>query len=131
MSHAIIELVTTIIVYKFGQMSRVEVEAMLGLSLQETRVYQEAKAEGQQEGELIGEERGRRQEATNLALKLLTRRFNQELPEQVRSQIESLTLPQLEALTETLLDFTQMNDLLSWFESNQLSETNSSPEAEN
>jgi predicted transposase/invertase (TIGR01784 family) len=46
----IIELVTTIAVYKFANLSREEVEAMLGLRLQETRVYQEAKAEGREEG---------------------------------------------------------------------------------
>ncbi|MBW4522164.1 MAG: Rpn family recombination-promoting nuclease/putative transposase [Scytolyngbya sp. HA4215-MV1] len=39
------ELVTTIMVYKLGQLSRAEVEAMLGLTLQKTQVYQEAKAE--------------------------------------------------------------------------------------
>jgi predicted transposase YdaD len=45
----IIELVTTIAVYRFAELSREEVEAMLGLRLQETRVYQEAKAEGREE----------------------------------------------------------------------------------
>jgi predicted transposase/invertase (TIGR01784 family) len=46
----IIELVTTIAVYRFSHLSREEVEAMLGLTLQETRVYREAKAEGREEG---------------------------------------------------------------------------------
>ncbi|MGG6265401.1 Rpn family recombination-promoting nuclease/putative transposase [Leptolyngbya sp. AN03gr2] len=46
---AIIELVTTIAVYKFSQLSRDEVEAMLGLRLEETRIYREAKAEGKLE----------------------------------------------------------------------------------
>ncbi len=44
---------TTIVVYKFATLSREEVEAMLGLTgvtLEETRVYQDAKAEGCQEG---------------------------------------------------------------------------------
>jgi predicted transposase YdaD len=48
----IIEMVTTIIVYKFTQLTRAEVDAMLGVTLQETRVYQEAKAEGKVEGKL-------------------------------------------------------------------------------
>lgn len=43
---AIIEVITTIAVYKFSKLSREEVEAMLGLSLEDTRVYQEAKEEG-------------------------------------------------------------------------------------
>jgi predicted transposase YdaD len=39
-------MICTIAVYKFSKLSREEVEAMLGLSLEETRVYQEASAEG-------------------------------------------------------------------------------------
>ncbi|MBW4474721.1 MAG: Rpn family recombination-promoting nuclease/putative transposase [Stenomitos rutilans HA7619-LM2] len=45
----IIDIVTTIAVYKFSDLSREEVEAMLGISLEETKVYQEAKKEGQEE----------------------------------------------------------------------------------
>ncbi len=45
----IIEMITTIAVYKFRALSREEVETMLGITLQETRVYQEAKAEGREE----------------------------------------------------------------------------------
>jgi len=121
-SRAIMEIVTTIMVSKFEHMSRVEVEAMLGLTLQETRVYQEAKAEGREEGERIGEERGRQQEAASLVLKLLTRRLHQELPAEVRSRLEALPLPQLEMLTETLLDFTNLAELLTWLDVNQLDE---------
>jgi len=95
---------------------------MLGLTLQETRVYQEAKAEGREEGERIGEERGRQQEAASLVLKLLTRRLHQELPAEVRSRLEALPLPQLEMLTETLLDFTNLAELLTWLDVNQLDE---------
>jgi predicted transposase/invertase (TIGR01784 family) len=42
----IIEIITTIAVYKFANLSREDVEAMLGLKLEETRIYQEAKEEG-------------------------------------------------------------------------------------
>lgn len=45
----IIEVITTIVVYKFASLSREEVEAMLGLNLEETRIYQDAKAEGRAE----------------------------------------------------------------------------------
>lgn len=48
----IIEVIATIAVYKFANLSRAEVEAMLGLSVEQTRVYQEAKAEGRQEGRI-------------------------------------------------------------------------------
>ena len=43
--------ITTIAVYKFSTLSREEVEAMLGLTLEQTKVYQEAKAEGREERE--------------------------------------------------------------------------------
>jgi predicted transposase YdaD len=50
-NRAIIELITTIMVYKFENKSRIQVEEMLGITLQETRVYREIKEEGIQEGE--------------------------------------------------------------------------------
>ncbi|WP_416674142.1 Rpn family recombination-promoting nuclease/putative transposase [Egbenema bharatensis] len=49
-SPVLIELIETIIVYKFIHLSREEIEAMLGLdNLKQTRVYQEALQEGQRE----------------------------------------------------------------------------------
>lgn len=51
----LIELIETILIYKFTQKSREEIEAMLGLGdIRQTRVYQEAKQEGLEEGELKG-----------------------------------------------------------------------------
>ncbi|MEQ8960372.1 MAG: DUF2887 domain-containing protein, partial [Coleofasciculus sp. C2-GNP5-27] len=48
-----IDLIETIIVYKLPQKSREEIEGMLGLSeLKQTKVYQEAKQEGLDEGQL-------------------------------------------------------------------------------
>ena len=35
------EIITTIVVYKFNHLSREEVEAMLGLKLEESRIYQD------------------------------------------------------------------------------------------
>jgi predicted transposase YdaD len=104
------ELITTIMVYKFEQLSRAEVESMLGITLKETRVYREIKEEGQLEG--------RQEEAANLVLRLLTKRFG-ELPGEKRSQISNLPLTVLEDLSEALLDFTSLADLQSWLESFQ------------
>jgi predicted transposase/invertase (TIGR01784 family) len=44
----IIEMISTVIVYKFTNLSRQEIEAMLGTKLEETRVYQEAREEERQ-----------------------------------------------------------------------------------
>lgn len=47
----IIELIETVVLYKFPNLSREELEAMLRLSeLKQTRVYQEALQEGREEG---------------------------------------------------------------------------------
>ncbi|NMG05364.1 Rpn family recombination-promoting nuclease/putative transposase [Brasilonema sp. UFV-L1] len=49
----VLEFIETIVVYKFPNLSREEIETMLNLNLLKgTRVYQEAKAEGEEEGEI-------------------------------------------------------------------------------
>jgi predicted transposase YdaD len=45
----IIEMISTIMVYKFINLSRQEIDAMLGTKFEETRVYREAKEEKAQE----------------------------------------------------------------------------------
>ncbi|GAA6620576.1 hypothetical protein NUACC26_063920 [Scytonema sp. NUACC26] len=100
-TRAIIEMVTTIMVYKFEQFSPREIESMLGITLQETRVYREIKEEG-------------RVEATvNLVIRLLNKRFG-ELSLELRQQISNLPLPVVEELSEALLDFTSVADLQAW-----------------
>jgi predicted transposase YdaD len=80
---------------------------MLGTELQQTRVYRDAKAEGRtEEGQL-------------LILKQLTRKLGSISPE-VRSRVNSLTIEQLESLGEDLLDFTQISDLLDWFDTHSI-----------
>jgi predicted transposase/invertase (TIGR01784 family) len=59
----LLQLIETILIYKFPTMSREEIEAMFGLSeLKQTRVYQEAFEEGKQEGKQEGVEEGVRRE---------------------------------------------------------------------
>jgi predicted transposase/invertase (TIGR01784 family) len=49
----IIELIETIMVYKFPQKSRQELETMLGLGdLKQTKVYQEAEQEGERNAKI-------------------------------------------------------------------------------
>jgi predicted transposase/invertase (TIGR01784 family) len=58
----LINLIETIIVYKLPKKSLEEIEAMLGLSeLKQTKVYQEALAEGKQEGKQEGKEEAKLQ----------------------------------------------------------------------
>jgi predicted transposase/invertase (TIGR01784 family) len=105
-NQVIIEMVMTIMVYKFEQLSRREVEEMLGITLKETRVYREIKEEGLQEG--VKREK-------SLIHRQLARRVG-ELPQQVHQRVESLSLEQLENLAEALLDFQGMTDLQVWLE---------------
>lgn len=60
---------------------------------------------GRQEGEVVGEVR--------MILRLLNRRLG-SLPDRFSSQIQQLTIPQLEDLGEALLDFTSLTDLEGW-----------------
>lgn len=58
----VIELIESVLIYKFTNLSREEIEAMFSLSdLKQTRFYQEAKAEGRQEGKLEGKSEGKLQ----------------------------------------------------------------------
>jgi predicted transposase YdaD len=73
-------------------------------------------------GERIGYERGKEEgqqkQAQTLVLRLLQKRVG-ELPQQVREQIQGLSLEQLEALGEALLDFSAIADLLNWLQTHQ------------
>jgi predicted transposase YdaD len=121
--NAIMEMISTILIYKFTTLSRDEVNAMLGYTIDElkqTRVYQEAKAEGvqegRQEGRQEGKQEGRQEGERNLVLRQLPRRIGTLSPELI-AQISALNLPQLEALGEALLDFSRPSDLTDWLRS--------------
>jgi predicted transposase YdaD len=100
-SRAIINLVSTIVLYKFGTLTRDEVDVMLGIELQQTRVYQDAQVDGEQ----------------RLVLKLLTRKLG-NINLEIQSRVNSLTIDRLESLGEDLLDFTSMADLEAWLSQN-------------
>jgi hypothetical protein len=68
-----------------------------------------AEQRGRQEGEAKGEAKGE----ARMIVRLLNRQLG-SVPEQFSSQIQQLTVPQLEDLGEALLDFTSLADLESW-----------------
>jgi predicted transposase/invertase (TIGR01784 family) len=97
----IIELLESVLMSKFSQLSRQEIEAMFLVSdIKQTRVYQEAKEEGEK----------------NLLLRQLSKRFG-KLGDVYITSINSLTIAQLEDLGEALLDFGDINDLEQWLKS--------------
>jgi predicted transposase/invertase (TIGR01784 family) len=110
---AIMEMISTIMVYRFTNLTRTEVEAMIGITLQQTRVYQDAKAEGKAEG--MNE--GRQAEGQSLILRQLSRRFG-TVSSEVNAAVIALPLAKLEDLGEALLDFKEINDLMNWLETN-------------
>jgi predicted transposase/invertase (TIGR01784 family) len=74
----LINLIESIIIYKFPQKSREEIEAMFGLSdLKQTRVYQEALAEGEEQGLERGLERGLQEGERLVVENLLRVRFGE------------------------------------------------------
>jgi predicted transposase YdaD len=75
--------------------------------------YERGKEEGRQEGK----QEGRQEQAQALVLRLLQKRLG-NLPPEVGEQIQTLSLEQLEALGEALLDFSAIADLLNWLEAN-------------
>jgi predicted transposase/invertase (TIGR01784 family) len=103
----IMEMVATIMVYKFTQLTRAEVDAMLGVTLQETRVYQEAKAEGKAEGTAEGK--------LAMLSMLLSQRFG-VLPQSMIDRLAELSIEQLESLGTQLFNFTQITDVIAWLE---------------
>lgn len=101
---AIIDLITTILLYKFSTLSREDIEAMLRLNLEEEpRAIRDAK------------EQGREIEARSLIIKLLNRRLG-NIPDVLLSQVHALSLEQLEALADALLDFSTLADLEGWLQ---------------
>ncbi|MGB7413818.1 MAG: DUF2887 domain-containing protein, partial [Thermosynechococcaceae cyanobacterium] len=115
-NRAIIDMVITIISYRFEQLSRKEVENMLSLAMKETRVYREIKEEGRQEGRQEGREEGReegRQEAASLVIGLLEKRFGL-LTATLCARVEGLSLPVLKSLTIESIDFSDLDDLHRW-----------------
>ncbi|WP_404784314.1 DUF4351 domain-containing protein [Altericista sp. CCNU0014] len=78
--------------------------------MRESVIYQEIQQEGEERGILKGEQ--------TVILRQLARRVGDVSPE-LQSQIQSLTLYQLEALADALLDFSTLADLRTWLQTNE------------
>jgi len=107
-----LDLIEAILVNKFPQLSLEEILKMLDLKtadITQTRFYQDVFQQGKQQGEQEGEQKGE----VSLILRLLTRRFGEiQLP--IKQQIQSLSISQLELLGESLLDFSELQDLVNY-----------------
>jgi len=109
---SIIELLESVLFYKFPKLSRKEIETMFALSdLRQTRVFQEA----MEEGEARGRQEGRQNEAKMLLVRMLSKRFG-KLSDRQEMQITALSVENLEELGEALLDFANVADLDGWLQ---------------
>jgi predicted transposase/invertase (TIGR01784 family) len=107
---AIISMISTIVVHQFTKLSRQEVDEMLGIRLEETRVYQDAKEEGREEGREEGQKA--------LLLRQLNHRMGKKLPKRLNTLVERLSSTQLENLGDALFDFKSIADLETWLDNN-------------
>ena len=103
-----LDLIETIPVSKFHQLTREEIRAVLHLpvtDVKKTRSYQEAYGEGREEG--------REQGRLELVLRLLARRRGAMTPPQLE-KIRALDSARLGTLGEALLDFGSVANLDAW-----------------
>jgi predicted transposase/invertase (TIGR01784 family) len=82
--------------------------------MRESVIYQEIQQEGEERGILKGKLEGEQ----TVIIRLLARRVGDVSPE-LQSQIQSLSLYQLEALADALLDFSTLADLRTWLQTSQ------------
>jgi predicted transposase/invertase (TIGR01784 family) len=107
-SNAIMDMIATIMVYKFTTISRDEVYKMLNYTLDElkqTRFYQEVSAE---EREL---------ERRSLIWHMLNRKLG-PIPTTLQTQFDRLTIGQVTAVGDALFNFDSSADLAAWLEAN-------------
>ena len=114
----VLDLLETVLVYKFPELSREEIRTMLHLpdtDLTQTRFYREAFADG----EARGEARGKHQGEVSLILRLLRKRLGAVSTEQ-EAAIRCLSLERLETLADELLDFRSEADLAEWLKQHRV-----------
>jgi predicted transposase YdaD len=114
-----LDLIEAILVNKFPKLTIEEVQKMLNLreaDVTQTRFYQEVLQRGRLEG---FQQEGMRQGEANVVSRQLIRLCGKLTSSQIK-KVRSLSLAQLDALGDALLDFKHLPDLENWFSSNNL-----------
>ncbi len=78
--------------------------------MRESPIYQEIIQQGVQQGVQRGKQ--------DTVMRQLTRKFGSVAPD-LQAQIQNLSIEQLDALSEVLLDFADAADLTAWLQSQQ------------
>ena len=112
------------LVHRLPQLTEEQIMVIAGIPREEirhTRAVQDWLAEGRQEGEAKGrqegEAKGRQEGEAAVTLRQLNRRCG-PLTGATTAQIQALPLEKLEALADSLLDFTGPADLAAWMAAN-------------
>jgi hypothetical protein len=94
-----------------------EIENFLGQ--EEIMGFSQAFLDWEEATEQRGKTIGQREQARSIVLRLLSRKVG-ILPVDLRSQIEQLSLEQAEALSDALLDFKSLTDVVNWLDRQSL-----------
>ncbi|MGF1521137.1 MAG: Rpn family recombination-promoting nuclease/putative transposase [Leptolyngbyaceae cyanobacterium] len=96
-----------------AELNKIEASEREGIMEIVTTWMERGIEQGREEGRQVGREEGSLQEARSLTRRLLHHRFG-PLSVSIKSRIEALSLTQLEALAEAVLDFAELSDLEDW-----------------
>jgi hypothetical protein len=96
-----------------GEIETGEIESFLGQEI--IMAFSQSFLDWEAATEAKGIAIGQREQARSIVIRQLTRRIG-ILPMEIRSQVEQLSVIQLDELSEALLDFEQLADLLDWLD---------------
>jgi predicted transposase YdaD len=105
----IMDMVVTIMSYKFITLNRAEVLQMLDITIDEVRAFQDAKNEGRTEGRAEGQLAARQE----MLLEFLQEELG-DLSKKSQSMVAALSIDQLKQLSATRKNFKTEKDLKDW-----------------
>ena len=103
-SRAIMDILSTILIYQFTDLSRDEVNAMIASSIEESLAYRQIRDECLLKG------------SQDMIVRQLRQRLGTEVQAEWIQQIKRLSIEQLDELSIALLDFSAVEDLINWLE---------------
>jgi predicted transposase YdaD len=95
-ARAIIEPLSTILVYELTNLSREEVDRMFASNLKETRIYRDLERE--------------------IILRQMKKLIGSDLNQALVDRLETLPVEQLDLLAEDLLSFSSVDDMIAWLD---------------
>ena len=109
-SQKTVELIVDVLLNKFNNLSRKEIETMLTFDeIKQSRLFQELAADYSREARLEGKKKGKQESV----LHLLKRRFKRVSAES-RAKINHLSESKLDDLLVAIFDFKSVADLTAW-----------------